>query len=117
MPATTARWAAVRLPDGEWGQLKVVPSDGFRPWNPSNGLLLITAYVSHRLIMRTRWCLQRHRRWEVRVYRFPDPAAPRPVRWEQQSRPLLRSIQSSKAEALTEAKRVVDDLRSGKRLW
>ena len=120
MPASlpTARWTSVRLPDGGWGVLKVVPADGFEPSfvSPGWGLVGLVAHGVRRLATRVRWRLRRHRPWEVRLYRFPDPDAPLRIRFEQQTTPLFRSAQATKAAAMAEAHRVCEDLRAGRAL-
>ena len=113
----SARWVAVRLPDGNWGKLTVVPSDRFKPWAPVPGWLAIAAYALHRLACRTWWLLRPPRRWEVRVHRYPDPDARPAERWAQESQPLFRSVCASRAAAQAEAHRVVEDLRSGRPVW
>lgn len=70
---TTVRWATVPLPEGGWGQVKIVRADGFKPWRMSmgSGAIVLVAYFTYRLFLRLRWWLDRDRRCEVRIYRIP----------------------------------------------
>jgi hypothetical protein len=115
---TTVRWTTVHLPEGGWGQVKIVRADGFKPWRMrTGGVIVLVAYFAYRLFLRLRWRLDRDRRWEVRIYRIPEVDAQGNSRWEQSAHPLFRSPQPTKADALAEAIRIVEELRAGRRCW
>ena len=74
-------------------------------------------HFTYRLFSRLRWRLHRDRGWEVRIYRVPEIDAHGNSSGEQSALLLFRSPQPTKADALEEAIRVVEEVRSGRTKW